>query len=186
MKPYIFLIYLLTCITNFTHCKTYYLALDSTQYVNYGYLGGNTFEIKLDEGESLTETIIQVKSTSISVVDSQVFTYSYPEKKETKTAYYPLYVQLFNPSPDDLVKQNEIQVIATTTSSFFYPLSLPTNTQVKNKEKNETTPNFWLGLYATCKISNNQNQYTLSFTFPQIRAQTGASIYSGYTAFIQK
>lgn len=190
MKPYFFLIYLLTCTTGFIDGKTYYLELNSTEYGIYGYLGSkNKFDITLDEEESLSETIIQVKSTNTNIENSEVFTYTYPNKKNIAvTTNYPLYLLLVNPTIDEVLKGNEIQVIAKTTECSFYPSPTPTTSKVAKSGKSLSTSTFWDNLNATATISYNQNvkKYTLSFNLPVFAPQSGAYIFSGYTAYIQK
>ena len=181
MKPYIFLIYLLTCINCFCDSTTYTLVLPSDGfYLYYGYVGGKELSsIQLPKNKKLEDISIQLTEQSTNN-PSTVFYYS----DASTYGSYPLYLQLVQSPTDKQISSGEgIKVIATTTKTNLIPSSTATTTPPSNATSKSTTAIFWNEFKATCTISHNQNQYTLSFNLPLIYVGNNISQYSSYTIF---
>jgi hypothetical protein len=181
MKPYIFLIYLLTCINCFCDSTTYTLVLPSGGFtLSYGYVGGSTLsQINLKENQQLKDISIQLTAQSPNN-PSQVFYY----QDASTYGFNPLYLQLVQSPTDKQISSGEaIKVIATTTKTNLIPSSTATTTPPSNATSKSTKATFWNEFDATCTISYNQNQYTLSFNLPSIYVGNNTSQYSSYTVF---
>lgn len=180
MKPYIFLIYLLTCINCFCDSTTYTLVLPSGGFtLYYGYVGGDKISISLKPKQKLDEIIIQLAEQSTND-PSTVFYYS----DGSTYGHYPLYLQLVEiPTVQQISSGEAIKIIATTTKTNLIPSSTATTTPPSNATSKSTKATFWNEFNATCTISYNQNQYTLSFNLPSIYVGNNTSQYSSYTVF---
>lgn|GEM_PF-3530071 len=183
MKPYIFLIYLLTCITGFCDSTTYTLVLPSGGFnLYYGYVGGQKLSsIQLPKNNKLEDICIQLSAESPNN-PSQVFYYQDP----STYGFNPLYLQLVQSPTNQQISSGEaIKVIATTTKTKLIPSSTATTTPPSNATSKSTKATFWNEFDATCTISydKDKKQYTLSFNLPSIYVGNNITQYSSYTVF---
>lgn len=184
MKPYIFLIYLLTCINCFCDSTTYTLVLPSGGFnLYYGYVGGQKLSsIQLPKNNKLEDICIQLSAESPDN-PSTVFYYL---DASSIYGFYPLYLQLVQSPTDKQISSGEgIKVIATTTKTNLIPSSTATTTPPSTATSKSTTAIFWNEFKATCTISydKDKKQYTLSFNLPSIYVGNNITQYSSYTVF---